>query len=205
MNTSGVVIPSEPSFIRTPFEYLKDESQNVNWLENKQSEVFFDETSALKLKRDIDSEEIMLDQLIDLIVFTPRGSFHSDPDFGFEFWNHEYKNINYNNFNNGQGDSLPDGKGEKMTKIECQNSLQNNLITYAPQLKNVHVEVKLEPAPYNQKRGSKSEDEKLSMPSKHCIFIKIQGERNVGLEVNVPYEKEMTFFIEPTVKRRIAS
>lgn len=203
MNTRlGVVIPSELGYIRTPIEYHNCESENVDRLEKEQSEGLVEEVPVLKLKRDIDSEEEMLRKLIDLIVYTPRGSFHSDPDFGFEFWNHEYKNINYDNFNNGQGDNSSEDKDQKITKIECQESIKNSLLVYAPQLKNVHVEVRLEAAP-NDRGVDGREDEKRRMPSKHSIFIEIHGERNDGIRDNVPFNRKVTFFIEPIAKRRV--
>ena len=201
MNTSGVVIPSEPNFIRTPFEYHEIKSVNNDGVENKQQEVFFEEQVPLLLKRDINSEETMLNNLIDLIVYTPRGGFSSDPDFGFEFWNHEYKNINYNSFNNGQGDQLPNGKGQKITKKECEESIKNSLETYAPQLKNIHVDVKLEAVPWKNNTGEKDE----SVSSKHRISIIIKGERSDGIKNDIPYERPLTIFIEPVAKKRTAS
>ena len=52
----------------------------------------------LLIIRNQGSEVEQLDNLIELIVFTPRGSFLADPDFGFEYWNHEYSNIQYRAF-----------------------------------------------------------------------------------------------------------
>ena len=46
-----------------------------------------------QLVRDVNERITMLDNLVELIVFTPRGSFEADPDFGFEYWNHEYSNV----------------------------------------------------------------------------------------------------------------
>lgn len=202
MNTSGAVILSEPGFIRTPFIYLGNEGVNINGFDNEQPDGFFEEQTALILKRDISSEEILLDNLIDLIVYTPRGSFPSDPDFGFEFWNHEYKNINYNSFNNGQGDQLPNGKGQKITKKECKESIKNSLETYVPQLKNIHVDVKLEAVPYNQRRKNNTGEKDESVSSKHCISIFIKGERSDGVKNDIPYERTLVFFIEPVAKKR---
>ena len=51
--------------------------------------------SKSQLVRTIEDRIKMLDNLVDLIIFTPRGSFDADPDFGFEYWNHEYSNIHY--------------------------------------------------------------------------------------------------------------
>ena len=58
--------------------------------------------SGASILRDINDHITMLDNLVELVVFTPRGSFAADPDFGFEYWNHEYSNVHYREFNNSQ-------------------------------------------------------------------------------------------------------
>ena len=47
---------------------------------------FNKEDSTVTITKDIEDKILMLDNLIELIVFTPRGSFSADPDFGFEFY-----------------------------------------------------------------------------------------------------------------------
>ena len=49
--------------------------------------------SGASILRDINDRITMLDNLVELVVFTPRGSFTADPDFGFEYWNHEYSRM----------------------------------------------------------------------------------------------------------------
>ena len=58
--------------------------------------------SGTKIRRDIEDRLQMLDNLVELIVFTPRGDFEADPDFGFEYWNHEFSNVHYREFNSSQ-------------------------------------------------------------------------------------------------------
>ena len=41
-----------------------------------------------------------IDNILDLIVFTPKGTFSADPEFGFEYLNHEFSNVNVREFNN---------------------------------------------------------------------------------------------------------
>ena len=55
------------SFISTPVTYIEP---------------------SLRLVRNIEDHITKLDNLVELIVFTPRGSFAADPDFGFEYWSH---------------------------------------------------------------------------------------------------------------------
>lgn len=72
-----------------------------------------------QLVRDVNERITMLDNLVELIVFTPRGSFEADPDFGFEYWNHEYSNVHYREFNNSQMGKASFGLHNDVTRKEC--------------------------------------------------------------------------------------
>ena len=96
--------------------------------------------NTLSIERQIGDRVRMLDNLIELIVFTPRGSFAADPDFGFEYWNHEYSNVQYRAFNNDQTGMTTKNVVNEITREECHESIRRSLATYAPQLKNVVVE-----------------------------------------------------------------
>lgn len=154
---------------------------------------FIDTDSMLEVKHDLESEIALLDNLVELIVFTPRGSFLADPEFGFEYWNHEYSNIQYQTFNSGQGLSLK-GNGQEITKIECQESIKNSLWTYAPQLKRVNVTVELNAAKQERQHGQKKQ-------SKHQVIVMVEGDIEKGIGIS-HYKKEVAFLIEPTVRRR---
>lgn len=157
---------------------------------------YHDTDSILELERNLNSQIELLDNLIELIVFTPRGSFLADPDFGFEYWNHEYSNIQYRTFNSGQSGMLVGPLGPEVTKSECQESIRQSLRTYAPQLKNVNVEVQLDTA-YN-----KEQQRKRKVHSKHLVSINIEGEIDSGISTN-RYKKKVEFLMEPTAKRRV--
>ena len=58
--------------------------------------VFLDQ--GIRIRRDLEERVRMLDNLVELIVFTPRGQFDADPDFGFEYWNHEFSNVHYREY-----------------------------------------------------------------------------------------------------------
>ena len=152
--------------------------------------------SVLELERDLNSQVELLDNLIELIVFTPRGSFLADPEFGFEYWNHEYSNIQYRSFNSGQSGMLAGIIGPEVTKSDCQESIRNSLLTYAPQLKNVDVEVQLDSA------FNKEQQRKKKIQSKHLVSVIIEGEIDSGISTN-HYKKKVEFLMEPTAKRRV--
>ena len=98
---------------------------------------FTEHDTQIEISRDLEERISMLDNLIELIVFTPRGSFNADPDFGFEYWDHEYSNVNDTQFNNNN--TGRDSYDSESTKIKCQESIRQSLNTYAPELKNVEI------------------------------------------------------------------
>ena len=155
---------------------------------------FSNDESSISIIRDIDERISMLDNLVELIVFTPKGSFVGDPDFGFEYWNHEYSNVNYREFNNEQSGLLSAGLNNEITKKECQDSIRQSLSTYAPQLKQVTVSMELNSAEVAKQRKKK-------VPSKYIVTIKVDGIIEDGLGTTCKYEKDVMFLMEPTAKK----
>jgi hypothetical protein len=150
--------------------------------------------SGASILRDIDDRLTMLDNLVELIVFTPRGSFAADPDFGFEYWNHEYANVHYREFNNRQtGRAGLGGIYNEVSKRECEESIRMSLATYEPLLKNVVVSIQLDSAGGKQKRKKK-------VASKYEVYVVVEGRLDDGLGTVRPYRKEVKFLVEPTVK-----
>lgn len=153
---------------------------------------FGDDQSSVQPKRNLDSQTAMIDNLIELIAFTPRGSYTADPEFGFEYWNHEYVNIQYRTFNNGQVSTMADGVRREITKSECQESIKKSLSIYAPQLKNTIVSVELNPADIKHHYRKK-------VQPKHVVSIKVEGDIDSGIGVQ-HYMKEVVFLMEPATK-----
>jgi len=149
--------------------------------------------SGTLITRSLEERISMLDNLVELIVFTPRGSFDADPDFGFEYWNHEFSNVNYREFNNEQTGMAASELYNEITKKECKESIRQSLAVYAPQLKDVRVSMQLDLAPRTSHLASRS--------SKYVVNVKVEGSiRDEGL-VACEYEKDVSFLIEPTVKK----
>jgi hypothetical protein len=136
----------------------------------------------------------MLDNLVELVVFTPRGSFAADPDFGFEYWNHEFSNVHYREFNNSQLGKVAKGLQNEVTKKECEDSIRISLATYEPMLKNVTVSIVLNTAGERLPRRRK-------MASKYEVNVVVEGQLDDGLGILQPYRKSVVFLVEPTVKR----
>lgn len=152
---------------------------------------FNKEASTVTITKDIEDKILMLDNLIELIVFTPRGSFSADPDFGFEYWNHEYSNVHNRDFNNGHIRMSVGGLSNDITKKECQESIRKSIETYEPQLKHIDVSIDLNFIDNNTHRKTFS---------KYEVKVKVVGIMNDDLGVTRTYEKEIRFFMEPTVK-----
>lgn len=152
------------------------------------------EEKNLIIQRSLTERTAMIDNLVELIVFTPRGSFAADPDFGFEYWNHEYSNVNIREFNNGQGGSKSKSIYNDVTRRECQESVEKSLATYEPTLKHIHVDIELRDiAP------EKITTQKLA--SKYEVAVKVSAMQDDGLGILTPYSKIVTFLMEPTAKR----
>lgn len=146
------------------------------------------------IARTLEERVAMIDNFIDLIVFSPKGSFIADDDFGFEYWNHEYSNVHFRSFNHGQNGTYSNGLYNEVTLKECKESIEKSLSIYEPQLKQVNVSIEL---------GSiKTENESNhKLLSKYEVTIIIIGVLDDGLGTIAPYKKEISFLMEPTVKR----
>ena len=146
------------------------------------------------IARNIEQRIAMIDNFIELVAFSPKGSFIADDDFGFEYWNHEYSNVHFRSFNHGQNGTYSNGLYNEVTLKECKESIEKSLSIYEPQLKQVYVSIEL---------GSiKTENESNhKLLSKYEVTIVITGVLDDGLGTIVPYKKEISFLMEPTVKR----
>ena len=155
----------------------------------------FDNTgTGIRIVRNLEDNILALDNLIELIVFTPKGSFSGDPDFGFEYWNHEYSNVQFRDFNNEQKGLSAMSLCNEISKKECEESIRQSLSTYAPQLKQVFVSMKLlSPETDNQ--------HKKKIPSKYMVEITVNGDIDDGLGTGHQYEKKVLFYMEPTAKK----
>lgn len=147
-----------------------------------------------RIQRDIEERQKMLDNLVELVVFTPRGQFDADPDFGFEYWNHEFSNVHYREFNTSQTGRIANGLYNEVTKKECEESIKQSLAAYEPMLKDVIVNIGLDQADDKQMRRRR-------VHSKYEITVNVEGRLDDGLGTMRPYSKKVVFLVEPTVKR----
>lgn len=154
--------------------------------------ISYTRNNVTEIKREIEDRTSMIDNLIELIVFTPRGSFPADADFGFEYWNNEYSNVNFRDFNNGQNGAFVNGLYNEITRKECQESIRRSLETYDVLLKQIDVSIELRPV---------DPEPKKHIASKFQVVVKVTGMLEEGLGTFTPYGKEISFLMEPTIIR----
>lgn len=137
--------------------------------------------------------ENCINNILDLIIFTPKGTFNADPEFGFEYWNHEFSNINVREFNNSYIGIMADTQSlNDVSRKQCELSLKESIIEYEPRLIDPDVKIELE---INDKiRKKKSQ-------SKYEMKILISGSIYDGLGIVRPFEKKISFMVEPTAKK----
>lgn len=147
------------------------------------------------ISRNIEDRTTMMDNLVELIAFTQRGSFNADPDFGLEFWNQEYSNVNDEQFNNNNT-----GKDEyhtQSTKERCEASIRESLMAYAPEsLKIREINVMM-----NLKDNNTSHHGRHQVYSHHEVVIFVSAKLDDGLGTTYDYSREVSFMVEPTARR----
>lgn len=153
----------------------------------------FEATPCLEKERgDVDR---CIDSILELIVFTPKGSFCADPEFGFEYWNHEFSNLNVREFNNNYMGMILNVKEQgTISRKQCEESLKASILTYEPRLHQPEVRVELD---VNNKMR------KRNMQSKYEMRILISGAIDDGLGVSRVYEKRIAFMVEPIAQKKI--
>ena len=157
------------SYLKTPLQIMNNDGVRI-------------------LNRPLLDEVFMLDNMVELVVFTPRGSFAADPDFGFEFWNHEYTNVYLRDFSNGQKTLTTE-----ITRQACEDSIRISLDSYLPTLK--HVDVKMQLLELTSIKQNK-----IKTNSKYEVIVEVKGELDNGLGTLRPYLKTVRFLMEPTAK-----
>lgn len=171
-------------YISTPVGYVERTYRSTE-LRRDVTEV----VKPLTLRRELHDMVTIIDNMVEMIVFTPRGGFAADPDFGFEYWSHEYSNMSYRDFNNGQQCSL----NNEITRQRCQQSITNSLLKYAPMLLNPNTSILFNVL----EKGTRNHN----INSKYQVSVVVVGHIKDGID-SLDYRKVITFMVEPTVKRR---
>lgn len=164
--------------------------------------------SGIRIARNINlkNKTAMIDNLVELIIFTPRGSFKGDPDFGLEYWNQEYVNINDNEFNN-YNTSLDTLKASEIagrevyaTEISAraffEENIKQSLMSYTSDLTDIEVSMKLD-----SENTMLVEQKQDRVRAQRFATIRIKGYVKDDYKTE-PYERIVTFMIEPIAKKK---
>lgn len=144
-------------------------------------------------KQETGNVESSISNILDLIVFTPKGMFHADPEFGFEYWNHEFSNINVREFNNNYLGIMSDSQSlNEISRKQCEAGLRESIMNYEPRLLKPSVKIELELNDKFSKRKSQS---------KYTMKICITGEIDEGFGIARQYEKRISFMVEPIARK----
>lgn len=150
--------------------------------------------SSVAIERDIEDRIAMMDNLVELVVFSSQGSFNADPEFGLEYWNHEYVNISDTQFNNNAGH---DEYNKQSSKERCELSIAESIMAYAPdklKVRDINVTMNLKDQEVGRNRQRK-------IYSHHEVLIYISAKLDDGMGTTCNYTREVSFLVEPTVKR----
>lgn len=169
------------SYIRIPLDFVQKGSKSAPYREQK-------------------SKEEMLGNLLEMIVFTPRGSFGADPDFGFEYWNNEYSNTDYEAFNTNQ-DTRPDANDQQqLNRQDCIESIKKSMETYAPFFKVDDVRLIIEGADIDKQEYSGNGQGKKQVYSRCRVELEVRGYISEE-DKETFWSKNVSFLVEPTAKK----
>ncbi len=144
------------------------------------------------LARSRSSVEKNIEDMLDLIVFTPKGAFSADPDFGFEYWNHEFSNMDVRRFNDSYLESSFDASSvAAISRKQCEKSLVESISAYEPRLQSPVVKIELDVNGSPRRR---------KVQPKYEMRIMISGSIDDGLGICRPYEKKISFMVEPVIR-----
>jgi len=155
--------------------------------------IFTQHGDSLSLSRDICTKNSDIDNLIDLIIFTHKGSFSADPDFGFDYWKLEFTNTLGDGIINSYYASTSSILDREI-KESCQESIKKNIETYAPELKEITVSID----EYRKLQNINGHD-----IYRHSICVTVSGMLENGLGTSHPYTKKTSFSIEPTFREKL--
>ncbi len=151
--------------------------------------------NGLTLSRPLSDPIAMMDNLIELIVLTHKGTFNADPDFGFEYWDPMYADVSALQFNANTGDEY----SRQGVKERCEATIAECIINYAPvclKVKDVFVEMNLR-------------DDKVKLIGARKVYshremaVMVSARIDDGMGTMRDYSCEITFMMEPMLRRTV--
>lgn len=149
---------------------------------------------SLSPERSINDSIAMLDNLIEMIALTPKGSFNADPDFGFEYWDPVFADVSAMQYNTATG---LDEYSRQGIKERCEAGIAECVMAYAPaslRVSDVNVVMNLK-------------DDKVRIIGSRKVYFHREVELSVSAKIDDgmgtmrDYAREITFMMEPILKR----
>jgi len=139
-----------------------------------------------------------IDAFLELIIFTPKGGFKADYDFGFEFWSNEFQNLMVEDFNQHINETeLVNRKGDYTNRKNCLRELKKTIEFYEPRLDSVKIDLNL-----RQKNQIKNNlENKDEDQTKYDVVIVIRGEIHTINNTKENYLKQIVFTVGPAIKK----
>lgn len=155
---------------------------------------FVSADGVLTPERRIDNPIAMMDNLIEMIALTPKGTFNADPDFGFEYWDPVFADVSAMQYN---AVSALDEYSRQGVKERCEASIAECVAEYAPaclRVRNVAVEMNLK-------------DDRMQLIGHRKVYshreveVTISAKLDDGMGTTRDYTRSITFMMEPVLKR----
>jgi len=149
---------------------------------------------GLTFSRPFEDPVDMMDNLVDMIVLTPKGSFNADPDFGFEYWDPVYADVSPLQYNANPGNNE---YSRQYVKEKCERGIVECIVNYAPvclKVSDVFVEMSLRDDKVRQ-IGSRK------VYSHREVAVTVSAKIDDGMGTVRDYHREITFMMEPMPRR----
>lgn len=165
-----------------------------------------DQHRDLQIARPLSNAKAVIDNWVDIVVFTSIRRFKADEEFGFSFWDNEFIAMNLVDFNNGADYRIVKDKKNgcerkvQMSKSgirQCEKTIRDSIAYYIPYIKNLDVEIQLsmEKSRYSR-RGEKS---------KYVVRVQVRGKLVYNEYVETrerDYYQKVEFFMDPFLNNK---
>ncbi len=155
---------------------------------------FIQSDIGLECERPIENFGKIIDNLVEMIALTPKGTFTADPDFGFEFWDPLYGDID-NYMLNTNPDKIEIRRHR--SKELCEREFIECIINYAPPSIKFY-EISAEISCKNDKIQLRDSGKFFSYRE---VTIAISAKIDGGMGTQQDYYHEVSFMMEPISRR----
>lgn len=159
----------------------------------------------LQIARPITNPSAMIDNWVDMVVFTSIRRFKADEEFGFGFWDNEFIAMNLVDFNHGADYKIVKRKNNREEKVQmsragirqCERSVRDSIAYYIPYLRYLDVEVQLS--------MEKDRYSKRGENSKYVVRVTVKGRLTYNEYLGIrdgEYQREVEFFMDPFLNNK---